>query len=131
MVVSPARSDAPQALQAEWVPIRPNTDAAMMLGMAHTLLSEGLHDQAFLERCCSGFERYADYVLGRADGQARSAEWAEAICGVPAATIRRLAREAAGCRTLITCAWSLQRGHRGEQPYSACREAASHSPTAP
>ncbi|QVQ24189.1 molybdopterin-dependent oxidoreductase [Achromobacter deleyi] len=117
VVVSPARSDAPQALQAEWVPIRPNTDAAMMLGMAHTLLSEGLHDQAFLERCCSGFERYADYVSGRADGQAKSAEWAEGICGVPAATIRRLAREAAGCRTLITCAWSLQRGHRGEQPY--------------
>ena len=36
---------------------------------------------------------------------------------MPAATIRRLAREAAGCRTLLTCAWSLQRSHRGEQPY--------------
>ena len=86
-----------------------------MLGMAHTLLSEGLHDADFVARCCNGFETYADYVLGR--GQARTPEWAEGVCGVPAATIRRLAREAAGCRTLLTCAWSLQRSHRGEQPY--------------
>ena len=117
MIVSPSRGDAPEALDAEWVPIRPNTDAALMLGMAHTLLSEGLHDADFVARCCNGFETYADYVLGRAGGQARTPEWAEGVCGVPAATIRRLAREAAGCRTLLTCAWSLQRSHRGEQPY--------------
>ena len=117
VIVSPSRGDAPEALDAEWVPIRPNTDAALMLGMAHTLLSEGLHDADFVARCCNGFETYADYVLGRAGGQARTPEWAEGVCGVPAATIRRLAREAAGCRTLLTCAWSLQRSHRGEQPY--------------
>ena len=91
MIVSPSRGDAPEALDAEWVPIRPNTDAALMLGMAHTLLSEGLHDADFVARCCNGFETYADYVLGRA-GQARTPEWAEGVCGVPAATIRRLAR---------------------------------------
>ena len=142
MIVSPSRGDAPEALDAEWVPIRPNTDAALMLGMAHTLLSEGLHDADFVARCCNGFETYADYVLGRAGGQARTPEWAEGVCGVPAATIRRLAREAAGCRTLLTCAWSLQRSHRGEQPYwgsvalaallarSACPAAASPSGTA-
>ncbi|WZB61612.1 molybdopterin-dependent oxidoreductase [Achromobacter xylosoxidans] len=117
VIVSPSRGDAPEALDAEWVPIRPNTDAALMLGMAYTLLSEGLHDADFVARCCNGFETYADYVLGRAGGQARTPEWAEGVCGVPAATIRRLAREAAGCRTLLTCAWSLQRSHRGEQPY--------------
>lgn len=117
VVVSPTRGDAPAALAAEWIPIRPNTDAAMMLGMAHTLLAEGRHDRDFLARCCNGFEQYADYLLGRADGQPKDAAWAARICGVPADTIRALARDAAGTRTLLSCSWSLQRGHRGEQPY--------------
>jgi len=117
VVVSPVRNDAPEFLGARWVPIRPNTDTAMMLGMAHTLLVEGRHDAAFLERCCTGFERFRRYLDGTADGVAKNAQWASAICGVPAETIVELARRSAGTRTLITLAWSLQRSHRGEQPY--------------
>ncbi len=37
VVVSPNRGDVPDFLAAQWVPIRPNTDTAMMLAMAHTL----------------------------------------------------------------------------------------------
>jgi biotin/methionine sulfoxide reductase len=122
-IVSPSRADVPNFLQAQWVPIRPNTDAAMMLGMAHTLLAEQRHDAEFLARYCTGFETFQRYLMGTkdlgADGVAKDAEWAEAICGVPAATIRDLARRAAAARSLITCAWSLQRAHHGEQPYWA------------
>ncbi|MDX3904489.1 MAG: molybdopterin guanine dinucleotide-containing S/N-oxide reductase [Pigmentiphaga sp.] len=119
VVVSPTRADIPEGLAARWVPIRPNTDTALMLAMTHVLLTEGRHDQDFVQRYCSGFDRFADYVTGKADGQPKSAEWAERICGVPAEEIRDLARRAAASRTLLTCTWSLQRAHRGEQPYWA------------
>ena len=119
VVVSPNRADAPDFLDAQWLPIRPNTDTAMMLAMAHTLLAEQRHDAEFLERYCAGFDTFARYLSGTDDGQPKTPEWAEAICGVSAATIRDLARRMAAARSLVTCAWSLQRAHHGEQPYWA------------
>lgn len=121
VVVSPTRGDIPDSLvgQTRWVPIRPNTDAAMMLGMAHTILVDGLHDSGFLQSHCVGFERFAAYLRGETDGVVKNAAWAEAICGVPAALVESLAREAVATRTMINCTWSLQRAHRGEQPYWA------------
>ena len=117
IVISPTRADAPDFLGAHWLPIRPNTDTALMLGMAHTLLAESRHDAAFLESHCSGFEPFRRYLAGDADGSPKNAAWAAAICGIDAGSIRSLARRAAGTRSLITLAWALQRAHRGEQPY--------------
>ena len=117
--VSPLKSDAPDFLGAQWVPIRPNTDTALMLAMAHTLLSEGRHDAQFVERYCVGFEPFRRYLLGLDDGAPKDADWAAAITSVPAGTIRDLARRAAATRSMLTCAWSLQRAHHGEQPYWA------------
>jgi len=115
--VSPVRDDAAPSVGAEWIAPRPNTDTALMLGLAHTLIEEGLHDAAFLERYTVGFERFADYVTGRGDGQAKSAGWAGAICDIDGERIRRLAREMASSRTMITASWSLQRADHGEQTY--------------
>ncbi|MEJ7584905.1 MAG: molybdopterin-dependent oxidoreductase, partial [Acidimicrobiales bacterium] len=56
------------------------------------------------------------YVLGEEDGQAKSPEWAEAICGIRAARLRDLARRMADRRTLVTVSWGLQRTQHGEQP---------------
>jgi biotin/methionine sulfoxide reductase len=117
--VSPLQSDAPDFLGAEWVAIRPNTDTAMMLAMAHTLLDEARYDKDFVSRHCAGFDVFRRYLLGLDDGTPKTADWAQAITGVPADTIRNLARRAAAVRTMITCAWSLQRAHHGEQPYWA------------
>src|SRR5205814_5240818 len=55
-------------------------------------------------------------LLGRDNGQPKDADWASAICGMPADEIVGLARHAAGRRTLITCSQSLQRAEHGEQP---------------
>ena len=114
--ISPLRSDADDSLGAEWIAPRPGTDTALMMGIAHTLLSEGLHDQAFLDRYCVGFDRLAAYLNGESDGVAKSAEWAASICGVDAERVRVLAREMATKRTMISCAAGLQRGDWGEQP---------------
>jgi biotin/methionine sulfoxide reductase len=117
---SPVRAhlDAP-AHAVEWLPIRPGTDAAVMLALATTLVRAGLHDEEFLRRCCVGFERVRDYLLGAADGVVKDAQWAAAISGVNAARIERLARELAGTRSIVNVAWSLQRSEHGEQPYWA------------
>ncbi|MFV2039817.1 MAG: molybdopterin-dependent oxidoreductase, partial [Acidimicrobiales bacterium] len=115
--ISPLGDDIDTSLEPTWLAVRPNTDTALMLGMAHTLLSEGLHDEAFLSRYCTGFERFRPYLTGEADGQAKDAQWAAGICGIPAADIAQLARRMARHRTMITIAWSLQRSDHGEQPY--------------
>lgn len=113
---SPIRSDISDVLAARWLPIRPNTDTAMMLGMAHTLYVEGLHNTDFLNRYCVGFDVFARYLMGETDGIAKSAEWASPICEIEADVIRDLARRAAKSRTMVTLAYSLQRGDHGEQP---------------
>ena len=98
----------------------PNTDTAMMLAMAHTLLVRGALRRATSSRAIAqGFEAFRRYLLGLDDGIAKDADWAAAITGVAADTIRDLARRAAATRSMITCAWSLQRAHHGEQPYWA------------
>jgi biotin/methionine sulfoxide reductase len=117
--ISPMKSDAPDFIEAQWIPIRPNTDTALMLAMAHTLLSEARYDAEFVSRHCAGFETFRRYLLGLDDQVEKTSEWASGITGVPAAAIRDLARRAAACASMITCAWSLQRAHHGEQPYWA------------
>ncbi len=115
--LSPVRDDAAEFLQARWLPLRPSSDTAVMLGIAHTLLTEERHDRAFIERYCVGFERLRSYVLGESDGQPKTPEWAQAISEVRAGDIRQLARDMADKRTFITLSWSVQRTHHGEQPY--------------
>lgn len=116
ILVSPLKSDLPEEAGADWVPLVPGTDTALMLGLAHTLLTEGLHDRAFLDRYCTGWPVFEDYLTGRVDGQAKDADWAARITGIAAERIIALARRLAGRRTLVTVSHSLQRAEHGEQP---------------
>ena len=117
--VSPIRDDGPAAVAPEWISIRPGTDTAMLLALTHTLIAEGLHDAEFLARYCTGFERVQPYVMGDARRPAERRRLGGAITGVPAETIRALARRMAANRTMISASWSLQRADHGEQPYWA------------
>ncbi len=116
VLVSPLRDDLPDEAAAQWVPVIPNTDTALMLGLTHTLVNEGLHDRAFVDRFCAGYPVFENYLLGRADGQPKDAAWAAGICGIPADEIMALARSLVGRRTLIVVAHALQRAEHGEQP---------------
>ena len=115
--IGPVKSDADVELGANWLPIRPNTDTALMLAMAYTLIAENRHDRAFLERYTTGFEKFRPYVMGETDGIPKTPTWAASITGIPADTIESLARRMASTRTMIMVAWSLQRADHGEQPY--------------
>ena len=77
---------------------------ALILGLAHTLLSEGLCDHDFLAQCTTGVEVFANYLNGTPDGVVKLAEWAAEITELPAETIRDLARRMAGTRTMISFA---------------------------
>lgn len=114
--VSPLKDDFAADLNPEWLPTRPGTDVALMLGLAHCLVSERVHDRTFLQRYTVGYEKFENYLLGEDNGQPKSAEWAASICGIAAEAIRALARRMAGHRTLITVSHSLQRADFGEQP---------------
>ena len=103
IVVDPRRNDTAEQLGAEWIPLRPATDAALLDAMAYVIVEEGLQDQDFLDRCCLGFDKahmpegvdpsecVLSYLTGEKDGVPKTPEWAEAITGVPAAAIRSLA----------------------------------------
>ncbi len=114
--ISPLRSDLPEEAKAEWLAPTPGTDTAFVLGLLHVLVSEGLHDRAYIEKYCDGWEVFEDYLMGRADGNPKTAQWAAAICGLSAETIIQLARSLPGKRVLVVVAHALQRSEHGEQP---------------
>ena len=115
--VSPLRQDLTDAADAEWLPIRPGADTALMLALAHVIVAEGRHDRDFLATYCVGFETLRDYLMGKQDGQPKSPAWAETLTDIPAARIAELARRMAASRTMINVSWSLQRAENGELPY--------------
>ncbi|MFO1061462.1 MAG: molybdopterin-dependent oxidoreductase [Dongiaceae bacterium] len=115
--IDPLRSETCEYLGAEWIAPRPQTDVALMLGIAHTLQAENLVDAKFLKDYTTGFDKFLPYLTGQDDGTPKSAEWAAAICDVPADTIKDLARRFAKNRTMLAAGWSLQRQHHGEQAH--------------
>jgi len=118
--IDPRYHDSAVVLADQWIPIRPGTDTAMMVSMAYVMIKEGLHDQKFLDKYTVGFDKFRDYVLGVEDGVEKTPAWAEAITGVPALTIERLAREYATTKpaALMDCQGPA-RSAMGEQ-YNRC-----------
>ncbi|QBF32462.1 molybdopterin-dependent oxidoreductase [Thalassococcus sp. S3] len=114
--ISPLRSDAEASLQAEWLPPRPGSDTAIMMGLAYVLLTEGLCDRGFLDKYTVGFDKVASYLRGESDGLPKTPEWAAAQSGLEASRLRQLAREMAAGRTMISTAAGVQRADWGEQP---------------
>jgi anaerobic dimethyl sulfoxide reductase subunit A len=91
--IGPVYNNSAATLSDQWIPIRPGTDAAMLIAMAYVMINENLQDQAFLDKYTLGFDLFKEYVLGKEDGVPKTPAWAEDITGVPAATITSLARE--------------------------------------
>ncbi|MBI2876240.1 MAG: molybdopterin-dependent oxidoreductase [Candidatus Tectomicrobia bacterium] len=114
--IDPRYTDSAAAWAQEWIPIIPGTDTAMMVAMAYVILTEGLQDQRFLDTYTLGFDRFADYLLGREDGTPKTPTWAEPITGVKAETIVRLAREYATAKpAALQTGYGPQKTARGDQ----------------
>jgi biotin/methionine sulfoxide reductase len=119
ILISPLRDDLPDWVEAEWWPIYPNTDTALMLGIAGEIVGADAHDKDFIDRYCSGSDTFVDYLTGKKDGAVKNASWAEAITGIKRDRIAALARIMVSTRSMMTVSWSLQRAHHGEQPFWA------------
>ena len=120
VAVDPRFTDTAAAFAGQWIPIRPGTDAAMLIAMAYVMIKENLQDQAFLDRYTVGFDQYKAYVLGTEDGVPKTPAWAEAITGVPALTIENLAREYATMKPAALMSLGAPgRGAMGEQYHRA------------
>lgn len=85
----------------KWIPIRPNTDAAMQLAIAYTWMVEDTYDKDYIATHAYGFDKFEDYVMGREDGIPKTSQWAADICGVPSRIIKALARAWAAKATVI------------------------------
>jgi trimethylamine-N-oxide reductase (cytochrome c) len=77
----------------KWIPILPNTDAALHLAIAYVWLTEGTYDKDYIATHAYGFDKFEDYVLGKEDGVPKTPAWASEKCGVPEWTIKALARD--------------------------------------
>jgi len=128
VLVDPQYTDAAAAYDAWWIPIRPNTDAAMLAGMAHYIFANNLQDQRFIDRFCQGMdagtmpewaqdkENFRDYIFGKYDGTPKTPEWAAAICGVSAEDIKKLADLYARTKpAALKASWAPGRNAYGEQ----------------
>ena len=128
VLVDPQYTDSAAAYDAWWIPIKPNTDAAMLAAMAHYIFDNNLHDQAFIDKFCQGMdagtmpdwakdkESFKDYIFGKYDGTPKTPEWAEKICGVKAEDIRKLAHMYATTKpAALKASWSPGRNAYGEQ----------------
>ncbi len=128
IVIDPRYTDTAAGREDEWIPIRPGTDAALVAGLAHVMISENLVDQPFLDKYCVGYDEttlpadaprnghYKAYILGEGDdGTEKTPQWASAITGIPADRIIKLAREIAGAKpAYIAQGWGPQRQANGE-----------------
>ncbi len=99
-----ARSD-------EMIVIRPGTDAALALGLMHTIVDEGLHDRDFVAGHTLGFDAL------RAHLARHTTEWAAGVTGVSADRIRALARRYATTRPamILVGGSSMHKGTNGWQ----------------
>ncbi len=115
--IDPYYNNSAALLGGKWLAPKPGTDTAMALAIAYVWIKEGLYDKKFCADRSVGFDKWADYVLGKEDGVAKTPEWQEGETGVPAREVRALARRW-GTRKTYLGAGGWGNGHGG-----ACRSA--------
>ena len=77
----------------KWIPVLPNTDAALQLAIMYVWITEGLYDKEYVATHTVGMDKMKAYVLGEEDGEPKTPAWASPKCGVPPWTIKALARD--------------------------------------
>ncbi|MEG0776245.1 MAG: DMSO/selenate family reductase complex A subunit [Raoultibacter sp.] len=128
-MIDPRFNDSISGHSAEWLPINPGTDAALVAAIAYELIKNNWVDEDFLHTYCVGYDEatmpesakgqnksYKDYILGLGyDKVEKTAEWAAPITGISADKIKSLAKEVGTTRPLyVNQGWGPQRRSNGE-----------------
>ena len=69
-----------------WLPLRPGTDVALLMGIAKVIIDEGLQDTEFIKKRCENFEEFVQSLTGF------DLASVETITGVPRESIEQAAR---------------------------------------
>ncbi|MFQ5886385.1 MAG: molybdopterin-dependent oxidoreductase, partial [Anaerolineae bacterium] len=111
--VTAAKSD-------EWIPIKPGTDAALALGMAHVMIQSRMYDEEFVTNYTFGFEDFEDPETGETHKGFKTLVLEEyppsrvsEITDVPVSTIMRIAGEFAANRPKAVAAAKKGARHAG------------------
>ncbi len=91
IVADPRRIDlvhGPHVEAAAHLPVLPGSNVAFVNAMAHTIVTEGLHDEEFLRQRCENVDGYLAFIAGPEN----SPEATQAITGIPADQLRDAAR---------------------------------------
>jgi len=87
VVINP-RYSVTAAKADEWVPVRPGTEGALAMAVAHVIMSEGLFNKTFIKDWTVGFNSYKELALSQ-----YSPKEVSKITGIQPETIQRIARE--------------------------------------
>lgn len=89
IVIDPRKTAAAELPGSRWIPIRPGSDGALALGLAHVLIRDNLHDRDFVQNWTVGFDEFAEYV------RTFTPDHVARLTGIDAGLIEQLARSVA------------------------------------
>ena len=114
IVVDPRRTQLARSAE-HWLPLRPGTNVALLNGLAHIIIRDGLHDKKFIAARAEHFAEFAENV--RSYTPQRMAE----ITGVPATDLEAAARlYARADRAMLLYGLGVTEHHDGSLGVMGC-----------
>lgn len=114
LVTIDVRQTEASALAHDKLILRPGTDTALALALAHVIVTEGLENKEFVAAHTEGFNAFRDHLADKTPA------WAEALTGIPVEQIETLAhRFAATQKAMIVLGGSSV--HKGDNQWHAAR----------
>jgi formate dehydrogenase major subunit len=95
LIVMDPRGQALKRHATHMLQFKPGTDVAMLNGILNTIVTEGLYDRQYVEAQTSGFKAFAEHIKDF------TPEEMAPICGIPAETLRTVARSYARAKSAI------------------------------
>ena len=114
IVIDPRETELARGAE-HWLPVRPGTNVALLNGLAHVIIRDGLHDADFIATRAEHFEAFADKV------REYTPERVAAITGVAAGDLEAAARlYAQADRALILYGLGVTEHHDGSLGVMGC-----------
>ena len=115
LVQTDARFSLTAAYADEWLPLRPGTEGALALAIAHVLLRDSLVDQEFLSRHAQGLDHFRQIVAAYSP-KAVAASIGLDAGGLKPERIERVAHEFAAHQPAVAVAGGSAAGHSNSLP---------------